>query len=380
MTPEGARPIRVVHYVDSAIYGGSEEAALHLMGALDRERWEPVLMHHLGAGIARLVSDTSRLGIRTLAVPTVDPRHRLAGMARLWQALRSERPAILHAHLSWPYACKHGVRAAWLARVPVMVGTAQLYVTPDRRRQPLMLQLFRRIIAVSEHVKIRYAQELGVPRQRLVVVPNAIKVPPACRPGNPALRAALVGTRPDYVILTPARLAPEKGHRFLLAAAAQVPDATFLLAGEGPLRGQLEGLARELGIADRCVFLGQRSDVADLLALSDLFVLPSLSEGLPLSVLEAMAAQRPVIATRIGGTDEAVEHEVTGLLVPPSDAAALARAIQRVRSEPILANRLAVAGRQRVESEFSSSVAAHRVMQVYDELMKEIGRAGHNHR
>jgi len=105
-------------------------------------------------------------------------------------------------------------------------------------------------------------------------------------------------------------------------------------------------------------------------------VLPSLYEGLPISVLEAMAARRPVVATAIGGTDEAVTHEVTGLLVPPRDAPALASAIRRLRADPALAHRLAVAGRERVEREFSSEAMARNVMRVYDEVLREVGLTG----
>jgi glycosyltransferase involved in cell wall biosynthesis len=204
-------------------------------------------------------------------------------------------------------------------------------------------------------------------------VRNGIRVPESVPTAKPALRAELVRGRPDYVVLTPARLHPQKGHATLLAAAARVPDATFVLAGDGPLRAELEEKARELGLAGRCVFLGHRSDVADLLAAADLVVLPSLFEGLPVSVLEAMAARRPVVATAIGGTDEAISHELTGLLVAPSDAAALAAAIQRVQSDPALARRLAAAGRERVEREFSSVTTAREVMKVYDDVMSQAG-------
>jgi glycosyltransferase involved in cell wall biosynthesis len=365
---------RVVHYVDGDIFGGSEEAALHLMASLDRGRWEPVLMHHPDPGIARLVDGAARLGIRVHVVPRVDPQHRLVGITRLWRALRAERPAILHAHLSWPFACKYGVLAAWFAHVPAIVGTAQLYLAPGNTRQArLMLRLFRRIIAVSQEVSRRYAEALRVPAHRLAVVRNAIRVPPTGRTPDPALRAALVRGRPDYVVLTLARLHPQKGHSYLLAAAAQVPDATFVLAGDGPLRAELQAQAHKLGVADRCVFLGDRPDVPDLLAAADVLVLPSLFEGLPVSVLEAMAAERPVVATRIGGTDEAVAHELNGLLVPPRDPTALASAIRRLQADPVLARRLAAAGRERVEREFSTKVTAGLVMRIYDEVMAEAG-------
>jgi glycosyltransferase involved in cell wall biosynthesis len=266
------------------------------------------------------------------------------------------------------------VMAAWLARVPAMVGTAQLYLPPDGTRQPrIMLRPLRRILAVSDEVRRGYAGALRVPASRLAVVRNAIRVPPPGRLGDPALRAALVRGRPEYVVLTPARLHAQKGHAYLIAAAVQVPDATFVLAGDGPLRGELEARARELGVADRVLFLGERTDVPDLLAAADLVVLPSLFEGLPVSVLEAMAAERPVIATAIGGTDEAVAHERSGLLVPARDPEALASAIRRVRSDAVLSRRLAQAGRERVEREFSSAVTARQVMEIYDEVTAEAG-------
>ena len=198
-------------------------------------------MHHPEPGIARLVDEAASLGIRTHAVPR-PAGNRIAGVIPLWRAIRAERPAILHAHLSWPFACKSGVRAAWLARVPAIVGTAQLYLAPaGGRRPPLVLGLYRRIIAVSEEVKCRYAAELGVPPRTLAVVRNAIRVPPAAPARNAALRAALVEGRPDFVVLTPARLHPQKGHTYLLQAAVQVPDATFVLAGDGPLRADARG-------------------------------------------------------------------------------------------------------------------------------------------
>jgi glycosyltransferase involved in cell wall biosynthesis len=367
---------RVVHYVDSSGFGGSEEAALHLMASLDRARWEPVLLHHTEPGIRRLVDEAERLGIRAHAVSRPSG-NRMAGVIPLWRALRAERPGIVHAHLSWPFACKSGVRAAWLARVPAIVGTAQLYLAPaGGRRPPLVLGLYRRIIAVSDEVKRRYAAELRVPLRTLVVVRNAIRVPPAAPMRNATLRAALVDGRPDFVVLTPARLHPQKGHAYLLRAAVQVPGATFVLAGDGPLRAELEAEARDLGIAGRCVFLGQRADVPALLAAADLFVLPSLFEGLPVSVLEAMAAELPVVATAIGGTDEAITSEESGLLVPPRDPGALASAIRRLQADPPLARRLAAAARERVEREFSSEATARNVMRVYDEVLAE-ARGGH---
>jgi glycosyltransferase involved in cell wall biosynthesis len=364
----------VVHYIDSDAFGGSEEAALHLMGALDPARWRPVLFHHGDPGIARLVDGAARLGVALREMPR--PADGRAGRptVRMWRAVRAERPAVFHAHLSWPLACKYGILAAALARVPAVVATAQLYidfyqVATGARDQRLMMRAMQRVIAVSEEVRDRYRNTLGVPASKLAVVRNGIPIRPVLPPPDPEFRAALIGSRPDFVVLTAARFHEQKGHAHLLEAAALVPEATFVLAGDGELREAMEARARQLGVMDRCLFLGHRSDVPELLAAADLFVLPSLFEGLPLSVLEAMEAQRPVIATRVGGTDEAVVDGATGLLVPPRDGPALAAAIRRLQADSSLARSLARAGRLRVEREFSASGVAGAVMSIYDDLV-----------
>ena len=364
----------VAHYVDSDIVGGAEEAALHLMAALDQGRWRPVLFHHPGPGIAPLVAGAAQLGIALREVPRTTEGHAWGPVLQMRRALRVERPSVFHAHLSWPLACMYGVLAAWLARVPAIVGTAHLYidfyqVPTGKRDQRLMMRAMDRVIAVSNEVRERYRVTLGVPPAKLVVVRNGVPIPRGVQPCDSGLRAQLVRGRPDFVVLTPARFHEQKGHVYLLEAAAQVPEATFVLAGDGELRPAMEQRARDLGVMDRCVFLGHRSDVPALLAAADVFVLPSLFEGLPISVLEAMAAERPVIATAVGGTDEAVVDGATGLLVPPRDAVALAAAIRRLRADPPLARQLARAGRARVEADFSSEGAARGVMEVYERLV-----------
>jgi glycosyltransferase involved in cell wall biosynthesis len=366
---------RVLHYVDSDAFGGSEQAALHLMAALDRSHWEPVLLHHPGPAAERLGAGAAASGVRAIEVPAPRPGLRPGAVLRFLRAIRAEHPALFHIHLSWPLAGRWGVVLAHLARVPAVVGTAQLYMRPDNiLRTRLHLSGFERIIAVSREVEARYVDELHVPERKLVVVPNAIAIPSTVPAPDPALRARLLNGRPDYLVLTPARLDEQKGHADLLAAAAEVPDATFVLAGDGPLREELEESARRLGVDDRCLFLGLRDDVPALLAAADLFVLPSHFEGLPVSVLEAMAAARPVLATAVGGTDEAVVDGESGLLVPARDPAALAAAIRRLREDPELACRLAAGGRTRVEREFSVEVTARAVERVYEEVVRASGR------
>jgi glycosyltransferase involved in cell wall biosynthesis len=363
----------VAHFIDTAEWGGAEQSLLHLLSGLDRERWRPVLFHHAEAGLRPLLDGARDAGVELRAVPSVRGVRSAGRIPALARAIRRERPALLHAHLNWPLACTGGVLAAALAGVR-SVATVQLWT--DLPRSPT-IPLQRRVaaaavsryVAVSRDTARRLRTEFRVPERRVRVVPNGIRVPAEAVRPDPALRAEIAGSAERPLVLAVARLERQKGHRFLLEAAVRIPGATFALAGDGPARAELEACARELGVADRVVFLGRRSDVPRLLASCDVFVLPSLWEGLPLAALEAMAAGVPVVATAIGGTDEAVLDGTSGLLVPPADSATLAAAIRRVLDEPALAKRLGEAGRARVRERFSAEAMVAGVAGVYEEVL-----------
>ncbi len=367
----------VCYFTDTHGFGGAEQSLLHLIAGLDRQAWQPVLIYHPAPGVAPLIEKARELeAVLWPAPPMPDGRvgaARVPGFAReLW----GRRPAVFHAHLIWPLACKFGLMAAIAARVPAIVATEQLFVDfhLDRSiylQQRLVAAGVGRYLPVSRDLARRLRDRLNIPARKLQVVHNGIPLgaldqPPAA---NPALRACLAGESGRPIVLTVARLDAQKGLGYLLEAAALAPEAQFVVAGEGPERSALEAQAAALGIAGRVTLLGYRSDIADLIAACDVFVLPSLFEGLPLSVLEAMAAGRPVIATAIGGTDEAITPGETGLLVPPADPAALAGAIRALLADRPLAARLARAGRARVEAEFSAARMVREVVQVYRELL-----------
>jgi glycosyltransferase involved in cell wall biosynthesis len=170
-----------------------------------------------------------------------------------------------------------------------------------------------------------------------------------------------------------ARLTDQKGHVFLLDALSRVPSLAavhLLVVGDGPLRGDLEAIAAAGGIGDRVHFLGARRDLGDLLSAMDLFVLPSLWEGLPLSMVLAMGAGLPVVTTAVAGIPEVVTDGVTGLLVPPGDADALGRALARVVADPSERARLGQNARQFVLPRFGVDGYVRAVVQLYDELLK----------
>lgn len=372
MSTRGART--VVHYSDSTSFGGTERALLHLLAHLDRERWRPVLFHPDVPGAAQLAREARALGVSLHACAPIENAARgLTAIAPLALAIRRERADVFHAHQSWPLSCRYGIVAARMARVPAIVASAQLFMEmPPLRaidlQHALLTRCVSRYVAVSQHVATRLRERFGVPGGRIRVIPNAIAMtaPPA---RDEHLRESLTGGTDAPLVLSTARLDPQKGLQHLIAAAADVPDAIFVIAGTGPEREALEALAHSHGVAERVRFLGHRQDVADLLAACDLFVLPSLYEGLPLAVLEAMAAGVPVVATDVGGTNEVVLDGETGVLVPAADAAALAQAIRALLADRPRASALAARGQAHVRCRHSASVMTADVSRVYVELL-----------
>jgi glycosyltransferase involved in cell wall biosynthesis len=369
-------PRTVVHFTDSTGFGGAERSLLHLLAGQQRDNWSPLLVHHESPGIVPLLEEARASGVPTRSVPPMPPGLRgLRHMAALMRLLSDARPSVFHAHLTWPLACTYGLLSAALSRVPAIVATVQLFVDIPygrwvRARQRVLSTRVGRYIAVSRALAGRLHQTFGIPRDKISVVHNGVPVLPLPRQHG----SAEIGSSAPPVVLTTARLDPQKGLDDLLVAAALVPEARFVVAGDGPQRGHLVARAESLGLSDRVSFLGLRRDVPELLAGCDLFVLPSRYEGLPLAVLEAMAAGKPVVATAIAGTDEAVVPGLTGLLVPPGDGPALAAAIRAILGDPALAARLGKAGHERVERDLSAQTMVARVTRIYGELLIRPGR------
>jgi glycosyltransferase involved in cell wall biosynthesis len=221
-----------------------------------------------------------------------------------------------------------------------------------------------RLIAVSNAVA-GHAVHLGARPEAVRVIANGVDVQ-QFRPGagreNGAFRVACVG-----------RLIFNKGPQYLVEAASEVlrarPEAEFLFVGDGPLRPHLEERARQLGVSHRLTFLGTRPDVAAILQTCDILVRPSLLEGMPLTVLEAMACGLPVVATPVSGTAELVRHGKNGLLVPPADPASLARAILRLMEDKPMREAQGRKARRLVERGYSWDAVADKTLAVYRELL-----------
>lgn len=365
----------IFFYTDSAIFGGAEQALLMLIGALDRTAWKPTLLLDEAPGGPPLAQHLGDLEVEVRTVRPM-PLGRAGAMAvpGLVRTLRRDRPDVFHAHLSWPMAAKYALASAVLARVPATVATVQLFPRFELDRSNLW-QLravaagVGRYVAVSHDIAAQLHRRMRWPAAKIEVVHNAVHLDRVVTGDPSALRAELTGGRDRRIVLTAARLDEQKGHPVLLEAAARLPDVVFALAGDGPDRAALEAQASSLGLEDRVVFLGHRTDVPQLLAACDVFALPSLFEGSSLALLEAMAGRRAVVSSAIGGTEELIADGEQGLLVPAGDAGALAAALRRLLTDAELRRDLADAARARVERDFSPAAMAGRVTGIYAELL-----------
>jgi glycosyltransferase involved in cell wall biosynthesis len=338
--------------VTLAEVGGAQAYVAALLPALVREFQVTVAAYGPGPVREAAAAAGARfVPLRHVRRP-ISPWRDLAGLVELVRLLRRERPDILHANSS--KAGVLGRLAAVLAGVPIRIFTVHgwafsahsgaaslLYHAADRLMRPLTTAT----ICVSERERARGLEARTCIPERTTVILNAVDVARVPRAGHDG-----AGPR----IVSVGRLAAPKDFRTLVRALALLPRgaAEALIVGDGPDRAQLEAEIARLGLAEQVLLAGERRDVPELLARADLFVLSSRSEGLPVSVLEAMAAGLPVIASSVGGLPELVADGETGMLVEAGDVDDLAAALRLLLAEPSLRRRLGAAGRARAEERF----------------------------
>lgn len=371
--PDASPRPRVLLVITLAEVGGAQSYVAALLPAL-AERYEVVLAAH---GEGPLREAAAAVGARFVPLRHVrrpiNPLRDFAGLLELISLLRRERPRIVHASSS--KAGVLGRLAAVAARVPIRFFTvhgwafsaysglySRLYRVADR----LMAPLTTVTICVSEN-ELAAGLEAGMcSAERSVVIRNAVDVSaaPRSRHDRPTPRLVAVG-----------RLKAPKDFLTLLRALAALSDHGFetLIVGDGPDRGVIEAEVERLGLDGRVRLVGERGDVAELLAGSDVFVLSSRSEGLPVAVLEAMAAELPVVASDVGGLSELVVDGETGLLVPAGDETALAEALATLLEDRQRRLDLGAAGRARAEALFDLVTFRQAHLDLYDRELRLAG-------
>ncbi|HSB67760.1 MAG TPA: glycosyltransferase family 4 protein [Candidatus Methylomirabilis sp.] len=377
---ERSRMTRVLHIITRLDVGGSTENTVISATRLSRTEFSSSLI----SGRTLEPPPGLRETLRAAQVPwfevpclvrPISPANDLRALAGIWRLVRKLRPDIVHTHSS---------KAGFVGRLAArMAGVPRILYTPHGHVfQGYFSPLVTRGIIAMERIAARWTDRiitltdaeaeqhlaLGIGRpERFVTIPSGIDLA--------RLTAAAPRRFPAHgpIVGTVARLAPVKGHRFLLEAMPGIlqscPEARFVFVGEGEARPALEEQARHLGLGERIIFTGFREDAPALLAGMDLFVLPSLNEGMGRVLVMAMALGKPIVATRVGGVPELLGDGEAGILVPPGDSAALAEAVTTLLRDPARAAALAEAGRRRA-TRYDAETMLSLLAKVYREVME----------
>lgn len=370
--------IKILFVITSTGVGGAEKIVYYTITGLDRTRYDLLMCSLKEKG--EIAADLEHEGIKVSCLKMSDGDtlrgwwDSFGALFRLSVYCRRLKPTIVHSLL---FRANMIARlAGFLARVPIVIssvrvmgGEKKYYYTLEK----VTSFMVDRYITVSESVKDHLVQMANIPAKKITTIYNGVALNDRCGYPHGAQQLPCGLEAHDRLLLTVGRLHKQKGYDFLIQAFATVrkecSTVKLLIVGEGEEENNLKNLAKSLDLTDQIIFTGLFLDSGKIFPLAELFILPSLWEGMPNAVLEAMAAGKPVVATEVGGVPELVLHGETGLLVPPRDPDALARAILDLCTDPVRARTMGEAGRVRVQEHFSIASMLDKTEHLYHELL-----------
>lgn len=369
--------VAVVHLINSFHVGGSERQAVQLVRLLREHSDHDVTLACLDrTGCLRDASGVARQEILEYPLTSLHDLNAAKQLRRLAADLRDRDVSVLQTHDV--YSNIFGLTAARLARTPARIGarrdTGGVGSTANRRVEAICYRSATRIVVNADAVRRDLVRQ-GVTASKVVVIPNGIDADRAtsARTRDEALARFALPRQRRYVTLVANLHHAVKDHPTFLRAARRVrravADSAFLVAGEGELAASLRRMSDTLGLASDVHFLGPVDDIGDLLLLSEVCVLSSTAEGMSNSLLEYMAAGRPVVATDVGAATEVVVNGQTGWLVPAGDDAAMGARVVELLKDPVRASAMGARGKERVEEQFSPRAQVDRTLRLYDELV-----------
>ena len=374
------KKIKIVYVITSTGVGGAEKILYHTIRGIDDNKYTVLLCTLKKKGVISKELEKHGVSVHCLKL---SEKEGLAGwfssimvLFRLFLYLREQRPTIIHSFL---FRANILTRiAGCLTGVPVIISSTRVmggekgYYHLIERVTSFMVD---RYIAVSGSVKRYIIQKSKVHDGKVSIIYNGVKVKNNSTSSMQNMKMYFGIEDEDNIIITVGRLHKQKGYSYLFHAISMVekemPRLKLLIIGEGEDENNLKDLAESLDLNNKIIFAGLRYDVEKILPMTKIFILPSLWEGMPNVLLEAMAAGKPVIATEVGGVPEVVLHGKTGILVPPEDSDAIANAMRYLLQDELKAKKMGEAGRLRVEEHFTIAGMLERTEDLYQELLKE---------
>lgn len=362
--------VKIIYFITDLGIGGAEKVLLSMLSKLDKEKYTPIVCCLYGG---ELRQEFTSLGIK---VVNLDAKNKLdfSVVLKFFYLLIKEKPVILHTHLF--HANIIGRIVGRLAGVPTIISTQHyssafhgyLGVVVDK----ISSIFVDKIIAVCEAAKSFCVKTEKISPKKVEVIYNGIDLDLIDKQRfGQSLKERIPLLREGPIIGCVGRFVEVKGYRYLLYAVAEIikcyPTAKFMFLGYGPLKDKLKDLTLELNIQNKVMFFDSAATrVTEFLSILDVYVLPSLSEGLSITLLEAMAMNKPIVATNVGGNSEVIIDYETGILVPAADSGRLSQAIITVLQDNNLALRIAANARKRVEEKFSINTMLRDIEQIYD--------------
>ena len=372
------RPI--IWMIDSLGPGGAEQLMPTILKNLQQAGFNiRVCALQIRAGNP-IASELQRLGLLVDLIPIRNLRQPL-NLIHILRYLRLHRPQLLHTQLEFSDIL--GTLAAKILGIPSVSTVHTLDVFPEKKsawgrmklRWFLLGRFCDRVIAVSEKTRRHYLQAGGLPHDKVITLYNGVDISRFKKMDETQtvkLRKELQLPLSSQIIMTVAVLREPKGIQFMISALPaileQCPDVHYLIVGDGVHRAVLSDLVADLAIENHVTFSGHRTDIPDLLACCDIFVLPTLKDALPTVLIEALAAGKPIIASNVGGVPEIIENGVNGVLVAPGEPSKLVEACLRLLKDNELSRQISLAGSETVRQRFNIDTQIEHLSRLYEEL------------
>jgi len=365
------KKIKVVQITHDLDLGGLQRVVINICRKIDRSKFDVSILCLRKLGC--FLPEVNTLGIPVTLIPQKEKGTDYFSFLKVADFLRKEKPDVIHTHNTQPFI--DGTLGAILSGVKKIIHTDHARSFPDKKRymfaEWFVSHFAYRVIGVSEHTSENLIKYEHISKSKVMTIPNGIDPQPyQIEIDKKAKKRELGISENDMVLGVAVRLSEQKGLSYLLKAMPDIlkvrHDVSLVIAGDGPLRDELGLLADNLGVSKKVYFLGLRTDTAELLKIFDIYVMPSLWEGLPMILLEVMAVGCPIVATDVGGIGSAIKNNHNGYLIRPENPMDIVNAVLSILQDPVLSDKFKIAGQDLFYQFYDAKIMTKKYEALYD--------------